>query len=134
MSSDDLLAFLQTQGYQNLRLLDDGTIGGMLQLLYTKAIVLGLERGGWEYRYCFEEAARADLEFAKLKAVDEEPSGWVARRYAERQATIGRGCLSYWARKYQLDTVCRLGGLSGLTRSFFKRPVGVITCARTNNC
>jgi hypothetical protein len=35
---------------------------------------------GWGRRFCFEDRALADAEFAKLTSEDVEPVGWIARR------------------------------------------------------
>lgn len=87
MSNANLIMFLETQGYSDLRELPDGTVAGMIRLMFTKAIVLGLDKTGWEYRYCYEDAGRANHEFAKIKSVDDVPAGWVARRYGSGGAS-----------------------------------------------
>lgn len=87
MNNSNLMMFLESQGYTDLRELEDGTIAGMTRLMFTKAIVLGLTKDGWEYRYCYEDFGRASHEFAKIKTVDDVPSGWVARRYGSGSAS-----------------------------------------------
>lgn len=76
----ELLAFLEENNYKNLRVLEDETIVGSYDLLYTRAIFIGLDRTGWEKRFCFEDKSLADSELMKLKTGDDEPVGYVARR------------------------------------------------------
>lgn len=76
--------FLQTVktmgGFREVRVLSDGSIAALGDLLYTRAIHLGCDLWGWSRRFCFSDRARADSEFAKLQTEDDTPEGWVARR------------------------------------------------------
>jgi hypothetical protein len=77
---EELVEFVKLSGYENVRVLEDETIVGTLDLLFTRAIFMGLDRTGWEKRFCFEDRSRADSEVMKLQTGDDEPTGWVARR------------------------------------------------------
>lgn len=68
------------EDYQNVRVLADGTIVGTSELLFTRAIHIGLDEWGWEKRFCFEDRQLALSELEKLQTGDDEPVGWVARR------------------------------------------------------
>jgi hypothetical protein len=81
MTDDKLLEEIRALGdYQDVRALDDGTIVGMGNLMFTKAIYMDLNLYGWGRRFCFQDRALADAEFKKLQTGDEEPVGWIARR------------------------------------------------------
>jgi hypothetical protein len=81
MSDQQLLADIQAMGdYREVKLLPDGCIVGIGDLMFTRAIYMNLNRYGWGRRFCFEDRALADEEFAKLHSEDTEPVGWVARR------------------------------------------------------
>jgi hypothetical protein len=67
-------------GFREVRVLSDGSIAALGDLLYTRAIHLGCDLWGWSRRFCFSDRARADSEFAKLQTEDDTPEGWVARR------------------------------------------------------
>ena len=69
-------------GYSAARVLPDGSIAATLDLLYTRAICLGVTRWGWENRFCFEDRALADRRFAALESEEDEPAGFTARRTA----------------------------------------------------
>lgn len=77
---DSTKEFFEEQGYQNVTQLPDGTWAGTVELMFTRAICTGLNYHGYEYRWCFEDKSRALTELAKLRSVDDEPTGWVARR------------------------------------------------------
>jgi hypothetical protein len=79
MIMNELIEYLK-ESYQNIRVLDDGTIIATGELLFTRAIYIGLDRWGFEKRFCFEDRNLAIKEFLKLQTGDDEPTGWIARR------------------------------------------------------
>jgi hypothetical protein len=78
--SKDLISFLAEQGYENLRELEDGTVVGTQELMFTTAICIDLNWQSWDKRFCFKEKSLAISEIAKLQTCDDEPTGYVARR------------------------------------------------------
>ena len=79
----DLLKRIKELGggsYSLLAYLMDGTIIGIGELMFTRAIYIDLDLNGWGKRFCFEDRDLAVEEFMKLKTGDDEPTGWVARR------------------------------------------------------
>lgn len=66
--------------YIAVRVLDDNSIAAICDLFTTRSIILGLSRNFWERRFCFSDRPRANIEFAKLKSEDDEPTGYSARR------------------------------------------------------
>ena len=80
MTDPVFLAFLTANNYTNLRELPDGTVAGLQKLLFTTAICTGLDSFGWAYRWCFDDPALAASELAKLESMDDEPTGYIARR------------------------------------------------------
>ena len=81
----DFLKMLEANGYKNIRQLPDGTHAGLCRLLFTTAICTGLDYHGWAYRYCFDDAALALSELQKLENMDDEPSGFIARRWGMQE-------------------------------------------------
>lgn len=51
--------------YRDVRVLPDGSIAALHDLLYTRAIMLGCDRHGFSRRFCFEDRALADKRFAE---------------------------------------------------------------------
>ena len=79
----DLLKRIKELGggsYSLLAYLMDGTIIGVGDLMFTRAIYIDLDLNGWGKRFCFEDKDRAVEEYMKLKTGDDEPTGWIARR------------------------------------------------------
>ena len=70
----------QLGNYLVVDFLRDGTIIGMGDLMFTRAIYIDLDLNGWGKRFCFEDKDRAVEEYMKLKTGDDEPTGYVARR------------------------------------------------------
>ena len=70
----------QLGNYLAVDFLRDGTIIGMGDLMFTRAIYIDMDLYGWGKRFCFEDKDRAVEEYMKLKTGDDEPTGWVARR------------------------------------------------------
>ena len=81
MNKTDFLQFLAENGYFNVRELPDGTFAALYRLMFTTAICTGLTELGWAYRWCFEDPALAASELARMDAMDDEPTGYVARRW-----------------------------------------------------
>lgn len=75
-----LVQFLESEGYQHVRVLEDGCVAACSELLFTRALYIGLTFTGWDKRYCFEDRSLAVAELAKLKDQDSVPQGWIAQR------------------------------------------------------
>lgn len=76
----ELAAQMRHWGYINTRVLPDGSVAGLLELVTTRAIVLGCTEDGWSRRFCFADRQLADQRFAELQSEDDEPQGFIARR------------------------------------------------------
>jgi hypothetical protein len=70
----------QLGNYLVVDFLRDGTIIGMGELMFTRAIYMDMDLNGWGKRFCFEDKDLAVEEYMKLKTGDDEPTGYVARR------------------------------------------------------
>ena len=80
MTESKLLEELSVD-YQNIRVLDDGTIIGTHRLMFTHALHIGLNACGWERRYCYPSEKLAIEACNELKSMDDEPLlGYVAKR------------------------------------------------------
>lgn len=89
----DISYFPNFEEYQNLRLLPDCTIAGTTRLMFTTAVVTGLNMTGYENRWCFENlgyalAALSDLQNVDYPLFDHE--GLVANRAFSAQIVHGR--------------------------------------------
>ncbi len=68
-------------GYIGGRVLEDGSVAMLGDLMFTRAIYMGVTEDGWEFRFCFKDRELATTRFQELKAIDDEPEGFVARRF-----------------------------------------------------
>jgi hypothetical protein len=67
-------------GYMRARVLPDGSVAALADLMFTRAIVLGVTEHSWGRRFCFNDRALAERRFDELETEDDEPAGYVARR------------------------------------------------------
>lgn len=67
-------------GYIDVKVLPDGSVAALGDLLYTRAIHLGCTELGWDRRFCFSDRSLADRCYAELQSENDEPSGYIARR------------------------------------------------------
>jgi len=72
--------FFLNEGYQCPLQLKDGTWVALLPLIYTTAIVMGLDDTCYSKRYCFESLFDAFDQLMLLESTDNEPVGWIAKR------------------------------------------------------
>ena len=80
-AAHDLALRLPSMGYLAARVLPDGSVAALLDLIYTRAICLGCTEHGHAQRFCFEDRRVADQRFADLQSEDDEPNGFLARRF-----------------------------------------------------
>lgn len=83
MTNEKLIEHIKALGggaYREVRALADGTIVGIGELMFTRAIYMDMHLYGWGRRFCFQDKALADKEFERLSDGDHEPVGWIARR------------------------------------------------------
>lgn len=66
--------------YREVRVLDDGSVAALGDLMFTRAIFLGCDRLGHSRRFCFEDRKLADKRFSELQSEDDVPEGFIARR------------------------------------------------------
>jgi hypothetical protein len=68
-------------GFVAVRLLPDGSVAGLVPLMTTLAICLGVTwECPYERRFCFRDDALARQRFEELQSEDDIPAGWTARR------------------------------------------------------
>lgn len=76
----DLVKAVRESGYLDARLLPDGSIAAIGDLLYTRAVFLGCDRFGYARRFCFEDRGLALLRYLELQSEDDVPVGAIAQR------------------------------------------------------
>lgn len=76
-----LAARLRADGYLDARVLKDGTVAALGDLLFTRSIILRCDRDGWANRFCFADRDMATQRFSELSSEDDVPAGHTARRF-----------------------------------------------------
>jgi hypothetical protein len=81
-AQDDFVAWLLREAdFIEARRLTDGTYVGVLNLMFTKGLCIGITPlTSYERRYCYESLGDALAEYRLLQTGDDVPSGWIARR------------------------------------------------------
>lgn len=79
-TDEEMLAFLTTQGYRNVRKVEGGFIG-LMPLIYSTGLCIGLGAWGYEERYCYGDRFLAERACNAMKSIDDDPlKGYVAKR------------------------------------------------------
>lgn len=66
--------------YLAVRVLPDGTVVALHDLIFTRSILIDCDRDGYGARFCFADRALATRRFAELQGADDVPAGHTARR------------------------------------------------------
>lgn len=76
------LADLLAGQYRDVRVLPDGSVACLQDLMFTRAILLGVNADSFTRRFCFENRDLATRRFVALQSEDDVPAGFIARRGA----------------------------------------------------
>lgn len=79
---DDFTKWMRSDAsFVGAKRLADGTYAGVLPLMFTHAICLGVTPlCAYQKRFCYEDTVVCLHEFSQLTSFDDEPEGWIARR------------------------------------------------------
>jgi len=78
MNLDRLVA----DGYLNIRVFEDHNICAVQRFLFTAGICVGLDKTGYEYRYCYETVEEAVIALATWDGPNSghPPGNWIKRK------------------------------------------------------
>ena len=79
MTNEEIAEELRPQ-YRDVKILSDGSVACLADLVFTRAILLGCDEIDFTRRFCFSDRALADKRWAELTTENEIPAGYVARR------------------------------------------------------
>jgi len=77
--AEEIARWLRTQ-YLDARVLPDGSVAVLQDLLFTRAILLACDDETWKARFCFENRDLATAQFAALQGASDTPTGFIATR------------------------------------------------------
>jgi hypothetical protein len=78
------IEFLNENGYTNIKAMQDGTCCAIQRQLYTAAIVVGLDRGGYKRRYCYERECDAREALMQWAGAGDPPGPWIKEKPSDR--------------------------------------------------
>lgn len=71
------IEFLNANGYTKLKVMEDGTVCALQKQLFTVALVVGLDRTGYRYRYCYEREYDASEALVQWDGAGDPPGPWI---------------------------------------------------------
>ena len=80
MSEERLLELLAREGYRNLKKMPNGEWAGIQNMLFTTALVIGLDEIGCRTRFCFETAEAAEVSLAEWEGEGFPPGWWIKQK------------------------------------------------------
>jgi hypothetical protein len=86
--NEELRETLERCGYRALRELPTGEIAGVMSMLYTTGLFLGLTSDSWRTRYCYESPAAAKAALLLWDGRGDPPGPWIKEKPSDR---IGPG-------------------------------------------
>lgn len=80
MTAEEIVAELQGQYPLGVKILADGSVACLVDLVTTRSIMLGCDEISFTRRFCFLDRSVADREWEKLMSQNDVPTGYTARR------------------------------------------------------
>jgi len=75
----ELLGFLLEEGYEDLKVIS-GKLCGLYRFIFTKAIIVGLSKHGYEYRYCYDDLTLLTGAYGSFESLDVEPEDYIVKK------------------------------------------------------
>jgi hypothetical protein len=82
---------LNALGYQHVRAVPNQDTCGLMRMLYTTALVVGLDNTGYSRRYCYESYDDACYALSQWDGSGDPPGPWIKEKPSDR---TGPGLLS----------------------------------------
>lgn len=83
MDDSKLTKFLYKQGYLHVRRIPGGPVIGVTQMMYTFALVVGLDKHGYASRYCYETLTDANYAYIHWSGNGDPPGPWIKHEGAK---------------------------------------------------
>jgi len=80
MNDDDFFSYLMEIGYLTPRTLPNGEVGAVTQMLFTGALVGGLDRIGYKTRFCYPTISEALTALAEWSGDGDPPGNWIKQK------------------------------------------------------
>jgi hypothetical protein len=74
---DTLIERLTREGYQGVKRLESGEYAGVLRMIYTAGLFVGLDDDGYRMRYCYGAMSEATAALLLWDGQGDPPGGWI---------------------------------------------------------
>ena len=71
-------------GYNPVRVLPTGELAGVSDMIFTTALVVGIDEIGYKTRYCYELRSDAETALREWTGVGDPPGPWVKQKPEDR--------------------------------------------------
>ena len=80
----DLVAKLNAEGYTRCTLLLTGELAGIMPMLYTTGLFVGITEAGWRTRFCYEHRKDAIAALDAWNGLGDPPGPWIKEKPSDR--------------------------------------------------
>lgn len=78
------IEFLNENGYTHIKAMQDGTCCAIQRQLFTVGLFVGITRGGWQRRYCYEREYDAREALIQWDGTGDPPGPWIKEKPSDR--------------------------------------------------
>ena len=93
MNRADLVAYLNAAGYAPCIVLPTGEIAGVMPMIFTTGLFVGLTSDAWRTRYCYERREDAVAALDAWDGRDDPPGPWIKVKGHPGGERLGPGAL-----------------------------------------
>lgn len=76
----DICEVFEAMGYQQVRVLPDGRVIGLMSFLFTVGLVVDLTSEGYHHRYCYPDHQSGAAAIAIWDGTGDPPGPWIKRK------------------------------------------------------
>lgn len=84
MIETNFIEFLNLNGYTHIKAMQDGVRCAIQKQLFTVAIVVGLDKGGYKRRYCYEREQDAREALVQWDGSGDPSGPWIKEKPSDR--------------------------------------------------
>jgi hypothetical protein len=90
--SEHLITFLAGQGYSHIRQMPNTEFVGIMQMMFTYGLFVGLDETGYKRRYCYEYKSDAVIAAQTWDGKGDPPGPWIKEKPSDRlgPGAVGR--------------------------------------------
>lgn len=78
------IEWLNAEGYSHIKVMQDDTVCALQKQLYTVGLVVGLDRTGYQRRYCYERLGDAREALVQWDGKGDPTGPWIKEKPSDR--------------------------------------------------